>query len=661
MARLFRSVLVSLPLAALAACQAKPPLSLPAGCQPLFGGSDCFVPYPSDFFRVEDVAEPTGFRVDTTGAGRLSTTAGASADVNAGRPIDGFSKLPPIVVAFPQAVSPQGFVRLADPPESSLSAASPTVLIEADTGRFIPHFVDFDPRATDLTRQALVLHPIVALAARTRYVVGIHGAVLKDGGAPVPAPEGFLRLRDGQASGDPALEPLAKRYDKDVFAPLATAGVPRKELQLAWDFTTGSDEWATADMLRVRELTLAWLATHTPVFTLTRVDDNPDSDIWRRVFGTLTMPLFLEKTDPGSKLFRGADGRVAQNGEATFGFEAEVPISVRDQWEPGRPLTYGHGFFGGTNETRGGSARNLCNRMKAVMFATDWWGMALADTGLVADALTGRPSRIFDFTDRVPQGMANWLVLTAAMQGPLRNEAAFQRPASGPGVSTNGGGASNALAVLYGPGAANYIGISQGHILGGVMVALNPDISRAVLQMGGAGFTEMMMRARPFETYLTFLEITVKDPLDQQKYIATLQRPFDRIDPASYARWLLSEKLPGNPDRRVLFENGLGDVQVPNFASWIHARLVGLPVLTPTVYQPWGLETAASPYAGSALALYDFKLDPEATYRDAQPAADDNPVHEGVRKLEPALLQMDRFYSDGIAENFCSGATCDPD
>jgi hypothetical protein len=53
----------ALALAALAlACGPKPlpPLSLPDGCQPLLGGADCFMPYPSDFFKNGDKIETRG-------------------------------------------------------------------------------------------------------------------------------------------------------------------------------------------------------------------------------------------------------------------------------------------------------------------------------------------------------------------------------------------------------------------------------------------------------------------------------------------------------------------------------------------------------------------------------------------------------------------------
>ncbi len=85
----------------------------------------------------------------------------------------------------------------------------------------------------------------------------------------VATPEGFRRLRDNRSHGDPALEPLQARFDRDVFPVLKTAGVVRSELQLAWDFTTGSDESISSDMLWVRALTQTWLTTHVPAVAIT--------------------------------------------------------------------------------------------------------------------------------------------------------------------------------------------------------------------------------------------------------------------------------------------------------------------------------------------------------------------------------------------------------
>ena len=39
------------------------PMALEEGCNPLLGGSDCFLPYPSDVFLVDDESMPSGQRL----------------------------------------------------------------------------------------------------------------------------------------------------------------------------------------------------------------------------------------------------------------------------------------------------------------------------------------------------------------------------------------------------------------------------------------------------------------------------------------------------------------------------------------------------------------------------------------------------------------------
>src|SRR6478672_3444672 len=74
------------------------PLNLTDGCQPLLAGHDCLLPYPSDFFRVEDAAMPSGHRVELNKVSRVRT-AGGPADPTLWRPIDGYSQIPTVVAA----------------------------------------------------------------------------------------------------------------------------------------------------------------------------------------------------------------------------------------------------------------------------------------------------------------------------------------------------------------------------------------------------------------------------------------------------------------------------------------------------------------------------------------------------------------------------------
>ncbi|MHB1844308.1 MAG: hypothetical protein ACYCWW_05675 [Deltaproteobacteria bacterium] len=643
-----------------------PPLALPAGCQPLLAGADCFLPYPSDFFRVPDAGTATGYGIRPTGAAKLTepdggNTPGASADVTDYRPLDGYSTLPTIVAFLPEPVSPRGFVPLAGDPDASVQPSSNALLVEADTGAAIPTFVDLDPRATDPARQAIVLHPLVGLAYETRYVVLLQGVSGPDGGV-LPAPEGFRRLRDEQTAGDPALGPLQAHYDQAIFPVAEKAGLARGALQLAWDFTTGSEAQVDADMFRVRQLTLAWLAQNTPAVAIGSVTVDPSSTVWLRIEGSVTGPLFSQAVAAGSPLFRGAAGEVEQNGTTSFDFTAQVPASVRDQFGPGRTVAYGHGFFGSREEVTYGNTTEIEQALAAVFFGIDWWGMSTDDVLTVASNLLSAPDATLSFAERVPQAMANWLVMTAAMRGPLLGRPAFRRPQSGEGVSTDAQGRSNAGQPFYDGQTTNYLGISQGAILGGVLASLSPDFDRICLDVGGAGFTAMMWRAQPFSNFLYFLQQGIPDPLVQQEVTASYQPLFDRIDPQSYAPHVLGAPLPQSPlDRRVLMQNGLGDLEVPNLATFIEARRLGLPELSPNDYPIYGVPEATAPVEGSALQLFDFGIDTQAAYALASPNAnDDNGVHESVRVQPAALAQLSAFFTDaGVIENPCDGGVCD--
>lgn len=630
----------------LACGPASPPLGLVDGCQPLLGGADCFLPYPSDYFRSDDATLPSGARFALTDAARQKTKQGAIVDITTGLRIDGPSRQPTLVTLLGTAVAPTGFVRLEDGGGPSLAAAtSNTLIVEADTGALVPHFVDLDPRATDPARQAIVLHPFVRLKAKTRYVVLVHGAKTPDG-APAGVPEGFRRLRDQVTRGDPQLEPLQARFDSAVFPVAEQAGVKRTDLQLAWGFTTGSDEWAERDLLAVRSLTSAWLTANTPAVVIDSITESPvdQPNVFRIVKGHVTGPLFLEKPDPFAKLTRDASGAVTQNGTVDFPFTAVIPAAVRDSVAPSGIYLYGHGFFGNLSEVEAGSTVALAQAAGRTVMGTEWWGMHISDVASVGDALASHPSQAMNFVDRVHQAMANFMVLAAAVE-PMKALPAFQRA---------GGEA------LVAGDADAFMGISQGHILGGTFSAVSPTVKRAVLQVGGAGLTGLMMRSTPFSGYFALLDLSMSDPLEQQKYLATLQRPLDRIDPATWASHLLAEPLPGNPVKQVLMQAGLMDNAVPNLGTYFHARAVGLAVLSPSPKVPWGLdEVSGTP--SSALALYDFKLgNDDEFYRAADFSPTETPVHDSVRRLGAVKRQVAGFLNEGVIRNECDGV-CDPE
>lgn len=618
-------------------------LALEEGCQPLLGGYDCQLPYPSDFFRIADTSSPYGHRLEARGSGRLLSKDGYLATIDESMPFDGASRIPTILGMLPAELSTEGFPGLLEPAEKSLQVESVTLLVDTETGALVPHYSDLDIRQPDAERRAIAIHPLVALSPKTRYVVAIHRAKKEDG-TLAPAAEGFRRLRDG-ITGDPELAELSGRWEVDILAPLEKLGVKRADLQLAWDFTTSSGEVAKADMLRVRELTLAWLEENTPEVTIESVKDNESGSVWREIHGKVQGPLFLVAREAGSKLARDAEGAVIENGMTSFPFTIQVPFSIRDGEEAGHALAYAHGFFGSQEEVEGGSARKIADKTRSVTFGIDWWGMCKEDLGSVVGNITGEPKESAAFADRVHQAMGNWMVMTSAIKRVFPTLPELQREGEG----------GEAGAPLYDASEVFLFGASQGHILGGTLAALDPNLSRIVLNVGGAGLSHMMFRSRPFMPFLGFIGMSFEDKLDQQKVAAMLQVPLDRIDPATYARLVIEEPLPGShPERRVLLQTGLGDVQVPNLSSFLHARLLGIGQLTPTDYEVFGLPQVSPPQT-SALSVFDFGIDLEEAYARPSPSSKENVVHNDLRVAGPAIEQMIHFFEDGTIIHPCDG------
>lgn len=661
-ARTARTLALSAALAACGACgggdgggaasvTALPPLALAEGCNPLLGGGDCFLPYPSDFYRVGESGTASGARIVTSGAAKLRTAGGDSADVSEWWPIRGYSRHSTIVGTLLAPTSEAGTVGFFDSPSLSLDpTTSATLVLDTTNGALVPHFADVDPRAKDASRTAIVLHPVVPLAENRRYIVAYHALVGPDGAA-VRAPEGFRRLRDREYAGDPALEDLADVYEQDVFPKLGAIGAAREELQLAWDFTTGSDLDATADMRRVRELTLAWLAANTPEVAIDSIEEHAAGDgsgIWRTVSGTVTGPRFVDSPDPGARLVRDPAGVVRLDGTVRFPFLAEIPESLRDAGAgAGRVMGLGHGFFGTRNEVRSASALQSANALRAVVLSTDWWGMATADAPTVFLGLLANPSHVTAFTDRVHQAMANWLTLTAAVRGPLAGTPAFQRPGSGESV--------------YDPRRMDFWGLSNGAILGTVQSAMNPWHERVLLNVGGAGWTQLMWRSGNFVPFLLAAAVPFPDPMVQQEFVASLQRHFDRIDPAVYAPLIFDPALEGNPsDRRVVLQFGLGDAGVPNVGSFYLARALGARMTEPSVAEIWGVEPMGADGAAAGVTAFDMGVD-TAFEAKAIPPIKGNVVHDGVRLLSAADRQLDALFTDaGSIIHPCDGP-CDPE
>ena len=595
------------------------------------------------------------------GAAKPQRSAGGAADLHDVVPMDGFSLIPTIVATLPSSVVKDGLPGILDDPNLSATANSATVIIDAETGAFIPHYTDKIDRGVDAEHEPIVLRTFAPLAPKHRYVVALKGVRLAPAeGAPAdaaglaPPPEGFRRLRDGAVAKDPALATMKDRFDCEVFAVLERAGIVRKDLQLAWDFTTGSEEQPRADMLRVRDLTLEWLAANTPAVTITETKPGTDR-IWRTVSGTITAAALPRSAGARrAPLPWGGRARRPERNDDVRVHDQRADLGARSLRAGARPrlrarvLRWARRARGQRRKDDRGAARSRRARDRMV---GDVEGRRRA--GQHDARRRSRPRRRLRRA-RAP-GDGELARRDGGVPRPAHEGAGADAPGRGwQGVVVGPGGASNAGQLVYDPSFIGYFGASQGHILGGTLAALNPDFSRVVLNVGGGGFTHIMPRSANFGPFSIVLDVTFKDELMVQAYIAMFQRPLNRIDPITYA-----PLVSAAPERRVLLQVGLGDAQVPNAGSYLHARALGVKLSMPSPANVFGLESVTAADGASALTLFDFGIDTRA-YATPSPLGE-NEVHEGVRVNAAALRQMDEFLRPGGTIIHPCDGPCDPE
>lgn len=628
------------------------PFAVPDGCNPIAFEHDCLLPYPSNFFLRPDPSLPGGTRVAISSAAMLRTRRDVGVDFTATHPVDGFSHHQPILVRFAQGVRTDGVVFHTDDPQCSLRPDSKVLLIDSETGQPVPAWAELDQNTSEPSEQAFIIRSFVRLQNQRRYIVAIQGLLAADQGE-LPAPAGFARIRDGSASSFSALAELGARYEREIFPILSRLGVSRSRLQLAWDFTTSTEEVNTRDMEAIRADVLPKLQAKPPQVSSLRVTENDPTmnpNIWLRIDGTLRVPLYLESSEVGARLHRDSQGRVTQNGEADVPFTLQVPHSAKPadmNFEPARILQYGHGFFGLREEINYSFMRGYTNEGRYVAAAVDWWGMSEPDLDRVVQDAVNKPGEAFDFVDRLHQAMVNMMALSYAIQGPLSQRDELRRFGK----------------PLFDPNKLYYYGISQGAIFGVTMLSVNPVLDRAVLGVGGGPYSLMMSRSASYEMLFAILTTQLADPLAVMKFMALSQSTWDRMDPMTYAPRLLQRPYPGSPaQRHLLFQIGIGDHSVNNLSSHLLTRAVGVPLLDPSPKPIWGLQTVRAP-TNDALVVVDFQIDPSkepGVYCRVPSKEEKNNVHEGVRRHPKIKQQIDQFFQPGgLIQNTCGGP-CTP-
>ncbi|MDH3653931.1 MAG: hypothetical protein OEN21_06665 [Myxococcales bacterium] len=638
----------------------------PLDCDPLTP-SYCGFPYPNDYWTVADATTVTGLRLALPGATMPATLAGVRSNPDAFNEMDGFSPGIAAMTHFPGAT----VTGLATPDsiEDSLNAESPTVIINADTGARLAHWVDLDEYVVqakirvdanedqpDFTinrdlealrqEQALMLRPAIRPEDATRYIVAIRN-VLDGEGMPVAPSAGFLALRDDEPSDDPVIESRRAHFE-ELFATLADAGIPREELQIAWDFTTASRENNTSAMVHIRNDALASFPDGVP-YTIELKNEQLVSGIACRLEITFDMPLYMTKGESGGLLNLGDDGLPEQNG--SFPYSAAMIVPETASVMPAALVEFGHGQLGAKEQVLGFQPIAAAENFAA--FALDWKGFSSDDVlpTLIPAIVGGDVSAFRAIPERMHQGFLNFLM---AMRTLSREADGGPSTQLNQALTNDCGGATIDGAKRY------YFGGSQGGILGASIMALTTDIERGLLAVPGQSYNLLLNRSVNFDEFAPqFYGNYNWNALDVQMNLALIQGLWDRAEPTGYSKYIRTNLLPGTPAHEVLIQVSKADHQVTNLGAHIMARTIGGIVnLADTIRDVWGLEVVSGEHTGSAMIEIDFgNEDPPITNI---PHWDDTmrDPHGRATELEALGPVLKEFYETGVVSNPCDGP-CD--
>jgi hypothetical protein len=164
----------------------------------------------------------------------------------------------------------------------------------------------------------------------------------------------------------------------------------------------------------------------------------------------------------------------------------------------------------------------------------------------------------------------------------------------------------------------------------------------------------MMFRSHDFNSLKLLLNSIYPDAMDQLIIMTLSQSEWDYSDPATFTPHLLNNPLPGaHPDKRVILQESIGDSQVPNVATRVEARGIGLSGLD--LEQPvYGIEQKPAPL-DSAYTQWDVNPTPLPPPGD-MPPPQENQAHEGARRLTALVTQLQMFFTPtGQVQQTCSG------
>ena len=643
-----------------------------ADCQP-FAGRPCLLPLPNNLFTRPDPSSQTGLRVNLPAGAMPINSSGQRVSVAPYDRADGFSPGSAAILHVPGLDNAAAFARTGAAGvldmATSLGKNQPIVIIDEQTGRRQLIWSELDANAKIPQTTDLLIHGGKDFVDGHTYVVSLRN-LRTAAGHLIPAPKWFELLRDNRPL-PPNERSQRTRYAR-IFAALARAGVRPSNLYEAWDFTVASRPDVTGRLLSIRNSAFAQLGDRkladgkvtgrAPSYTITST--KTISPQLSAVVGTFDVPCYLIRC--GTTATTGfhysshkpdAVPTQTPGNVAVAPFECIIPSSAGNP-TPARVSLYGHGLFGDYTEVEDAWVQALAIQHNIVFCGTDWWGLTQDDEPFAANVVSNL--NLFGvIVDRLQQAVLNTLFLGRLMISPhgFASSPDFER----------GGRSAIDTSHLY------YNGNSQGGIMGGVTLAVSPDVRRAVLGVTGMDYGNLLLaRSTDFTTFSEFLGLYYQDPSMYPVILGLLDQLWDRGDPDGYAPYMTSHPLPDTPPHQVLMQIAYGDFQVSMYAGAAEARTVGVsayePALDPDRARDrnlfYGIPAIGHyPFKGSAIEIWDsgpgrVQEPPVGNIPPTAGATNIDP-HQNPRNTPAAQQQISDFLEpNGVVVDVCGGAPC---
>jgi hypothetical protein len=608
---------------------------IPDHCNPL-GGQGCLMPWPSAVFEVADSTSATGFRLKIGEASMPKNIDAVAVDPTSLNRWDGFAASGPMIAEFPTGVSNASLPSWKNP-DASLAADSPIVLLDMKTGERAPFFAEVDQNTQDINRRALIIRPLARLRPSSRYAVAIKKSVKAADGSDLPIPEAFAAAVAGDDYDHPKFS--AARY-KEIFAALASAGVDKSDLVLAWDFHTASDEFMRSDLMTMRDAALPAMGAAGANLTFAATTQPARAGLYKSYVGTFKSPNFLSNGEADdSKLRRAANGLPEMAGLRDANFAALVPECVTTQPLPRPTIIFGHGLFGSAQEYLDDNfvidlAQNYC----FVIVAGDFIGFTSRQFTLAALAVNDL-NKGAGISEKLAQSVIDFIALETITRGQFGAKPEFQY---------------NGMSVID-PVKTFYVGGSLGGIMGNVFMAYDPNILKGVLAVPGGVWSLLIERSNAWSLLIGSAQGAYPDPSSYQINLALLGMAMEPYDPITTAANVLEAPLPGVPEKRILMWYTIGDSLVTNISTEMVAREMGIDLLGPSVRDVWKLPAKPGPVT-NGIVLYDEHPTPMPSDLNIPPAKD-NGTHSGVNRNPSALRQVEAFLLQDQIIQTCGGST----